>query len=639
MKYILLFLIFLQSAAGWQFSASGGLTAVYRSGQVFLTWDERPDISNEIYRVYRSTAPIDALNLAQAERLAELAEGSATFYANRYQKNGSWDYRYLERYVIADGEAPLPAQRGLYVFTARGNESGYYAVTVTPQGEVEQFNAGLTVGPVDELAADPLPVHTGLHPSEGAHVLIQYMDAARWNPSFHAPNSSNGYYGLSPSNARFVHTLQYAYDYVVVEPQAANCGGSLPAAVPVVVWLHGFGFNMYEPYDHNAPPYCAYFIYPYDQSETWWFGFARQNDYRVSGQPAAGDVVVNYTEQRVLRMIYDLLRSPVGAAAADANRVYVYGHSMGGSGTLALAWRYPEVFAAAYASQPMTNLSASTFDGGFFIQDAAVKWGTPALNLPVELQPVHGWGSRLAMYDGAGVWDWQNHQRMLPLRHHDIAPLGVAHGTDDQVVDWQTQAVPFYPLLDAANQTWAGAITENEHHDEKFNLLPPTLAIDEAGVPFAGLQAVRNESLPGFSNTSSNPPWPNDIRYRYHTGVRWAASWDAWDEPPLDSPTRWEISLCAVNPLQIGAECGSGSLTHSDITARRLQNFSVVGWYTYQWENHRVSDNALVASGSVPTSGGLLTIPQFEISPQGNRLIVYPAADQPAAVFIPCIMR
>lgn len=311
---------------------------------------------------------------------------------------------------------------------------------------------------------------------------------------------------------------------------------------------------------------------------------------------------------------------------------------MGGSGTLAFALRYPDVFAGAYASTPMTNYRTSTFNDGFFVDDVTIKWGSPGLNLPVSISAPGGWGRLLARFNGMGVWDWQNHQLMVQIHQQDFVPLGMAHNTGDNVIDWQNQAVPFYPPLDASRQTWAGAITDDDHHDERYNLLPPTMATNAAGVPFDGLQVLRMETVPGFSNATSNPPYPQTILYRYNTAIRWAASWDAWDDAPVDTPTRWEMSLCAVNKTLEGALCGTGQALSVDITLRRLQNFRVVGWHVYTWENYNVSNNALVASGEVLPSYGKITIPQVNVSPQGNRLVVRPASVQPDAIFLPVVM-
>ena len=70
-------------------------------------------------------------------------------------------------------------------------------------------------------------------------------------------------------------------------------------------------------------------------------------------------MVENFTEQRILRMVKDLLADPVHGPEIDPDRVYVAGVSMGGSGTLSMASRYPTVFAAAYADLPMTNYATS----------------------------------------------------------------------------------------------------------------------------------------------------------------------------------------------------------------------------------------------------------------------------------------
>ncbi|MCU0294290.1 MAG: hypothetical protein MUF10_20275, partial [Thermoanaerobaculaceae bacterium] len=45
------------------------LQAVHRSGQTFLTWSERVDMTGERYRVYRHSSPITATNLGSARRL------------------------------------------------------------------------------------------------------------------------------------------------------------------------------------------------------------------------------------------------------------------------------------------------------------------------------------------------------------------------------------------------------------------------------------------------------------------------------------------------------------------------------------------------------------------------------------------
>lgn len=622
-------------------AALEGLQAVHRSGQTFLTWPERSEWDLERYRVYRHTLPIHSSNLSTAQLLKEVPEDSAQFYANWYRNSSNtWSARYAERLIITEEGGELPAEIGVLVWTLSADEvfsgPGYYAVTVLPPDGSETLLPGYSIGPLDEVATDPLPIRTNVHPAPNAQVYIQYMDLHTWNASFHAPNPNNNWYGLSSNHPNAPYRLQYAYDYIVVHPDPNNCSSSMPRSLPLIVILHGWGNNAYEAYDNWAPPYCAYFLYPVDQGETWWFGFAQQHDYRQGGIPQPGDIIINYTEQRLLRMIYDLQR-PSLTPAIDPNRIYIYGHSMGGSGTLALALRYPNVFAAAYASQPVTNYRSLESGGGIDLRaDATEKWGNPAHNMPILLQAPNHWADPLQPYQGSSIWDWQNHQAMLIHRHADSTPFGIAHGINDIVIPWQTQGLPFYPLLDSANQTWGGGITDDEHHNEAFIGLPPNLQPNAQGVPFAGLQVQRAETIPGFSLSSLNPA-PQTILYRYNASLRWSSSWNNWDGLPIDEPNDWQISLCAVQPDLLNAPCNSGIPQTVNITPRRLQQFIIRPGWVYHWRTERINDHTLLNSGWVrATPHGQLTIPNVLVLPQGTRLTIH---HPDANLFLPLLLR
>jgi len=628
-------------------SASFGLTsrlqgehisALHRSGQTFLTWNERADLSGESYRVYRSSTPITASNMQQANLLYEAPEGSAYFYANRYVgESGQWAYRYLERYVIEDRGQPLEKDTGLLVWTLSPEEiggktssQGYYAVTVAPAGGQETLENGYTLGPLEEGVADPLPVEVPVNVGSRGHVFIQYMDLREWNPTFHAPNEANQYYGLDPNDPKVAHAIQYAYDYVIYEPE---CSVSATEKVAGVVNLHGWNGNNYLPYteDPDAWGWCAYKIYPVDTSETWYFGFAQKHDYRQGGEPAASDVIVNYTEDRILRMVYDLVRKPPGPAV-DFNRIYIYGHSMGASGTLAMALRYPNVFAAASASEPMTNYRTSGDGGGTdWRSDVSLKWGSLQLNLPVKIITPGNWGGHLQRYNGTGVWDWQNHQQNLRDRQGDeMVPLGVAHGRNDTVIEWATQGQQAYAAFNAARRAWGGHVTDDEHSWLGFQG-SGGMREDSSGTPFAGFQVVRDETVPGLSNSSNDLTIPPNAVGGYNQTVSWSSSWNPWDGAPVDTPGKWQVSLCSVSPEIAMSACGGGPAQTVDITPRRLQYFTIAPGAEYAWENHRVSDNSLVASGKITAGAdGTVTVKAFAVSPEGNRLVIMPMGGVPA---------
>ncbi len=613
------------------------LTAVHRSGQTFITWMELSELTGESYRIYRYEESIDASNLDQATLLYEVSEGSGNFYANRYNTgSGVWEERYLERFVIEDGGEQLAVGEGLLVWTLcmedfGGEESGtaYYAVTsVSPydQENVTDFTNENSIGPVMEAVNDPLPVEVDMDIGEGGHLYLQYMDLRQWNPTFHAPHAANGYFGLDPADPAVSESIQYAYDYVIYEPRESLCGGSVPPSVPLFLNLHGWGGNSYGPVlDLPDQYWCTYAVYLYDVSETWYFGFAGDHDYRLNNIVEECDVIVNYTEQRILRILYDLLRNPPGAIP-DPERLYVFGHSMGGSGTLALSLRYPNVFAAAYASEPMTNYSTCGDGGGIdWRVDVAWKWGAPELNLPVEIDGPGDWADHLKKYDGMGVWDWQNHQDNIQERSGDeMVPFGVAHGMNDYVIEWPTQGYPAYGAFNAGKRTWGGAVTSADHFWQGFNGLPHTIA---GAAPFSNFQAIKSETIPGLSNADNDLDLPPAEPGKFNHTLRWSSSWDPWDGPPIDDPNLWRIALCSISADPYTNDCGTGIVQTVDVTPRRLQNFIVTPGAQYAWENRTVSDNTLVDDGiAIADENGLITVADFAVGPQRNRLVLIPQA-------------
>jgi len=634
----------LKVAYQYQISGSalnlGKVSAFHRSGQTFLTWAEIPNMEAVHYRIYRSNIPINANSLPQAHLLAEIARNSANFYINRTWDTDTsrWHPRYTDRLVIEDNRPPLENGTGLFVWQLTpedlGGKSqvfGYYAITVVMPNGDEIFPPGAVTGPILEYVGDPLPVEitksTPTDPGPGGHIYIQYMDFRNWNPTFHAPNPTNQYYGLDPTDPAFAAAVQYAYDYTVYAPTPSMCGGRIPNQLPVVVDFHGWKGNRYVAPANNPTSFCAYTINPIDTSETWYFGFAKYHDYRTWGEVGAGDRIENYTEQRILRMIYDLIRNPPGPTV-DLQRIYVYGHSMGGSGALAFAERYPYLFAAAYSGQPITNYRTAGVTHQDWAADAAIKWGSPALNLPVVINAPANWADRLKKYNGIGVWDWQNYQdslsalRLASRRADDIVPFGIDHGIPDHAILFSTQGRPTYSALGLGQWPWAGIVNLADHEWSQFAGLPPSMmAIN--GIPFWNLQVRRDETVPGLSNLSGYSPLPPLEPSSYNLTLKWSSSWDAWDGAPIDTAHLYRISLCSITVhSQI---CGTGQTQTVDITPRRVQQFKTVAYALYDWENRQVSDSMLVASGRVMADkDGLITIPGFEVSPSGNRLVLRP---------------
>jgi hypothetical protein len=649
-----------------------GPTAFFRSGQTFLTWPEKQNLDGETYNIYRSDQPFSYQDITSQnmEAIARVGKGSAIFYANRYRSSTSssatWYNRYVNRFVTVDNGWELPGNTGLLVWTlgtedfgGASSGNGYYAITITPQSGSEVYSSAAYVGPIAEKVEAPTPVEitsvSGVSIGSGGHVYIQYMDLRNWNGTYSAPNSTNLYWGLSSTNVNFKNNLQYAYDYDVFVPTASMCGGTLPDYLPVFVWLHGRKAETKAGEGNYPHKYCAYTIYPFDNTDTWWYGFAKTNDFR-GPTPGAGVLVPNYTEQRVLRMIYDLERNPPGPDV-DTRKIYIAGQSMGGTGAMAMAQRYPNVFAAAYASQPITNfLTVQNSAGGDDWQaDAAIKWGDISSQNKVEISAPNGWANHLLGNNGiTKVWDWENLQvgatRSYNLGNNQ-ALFGLGASLKDTVFWPDTQAVPAYTALDSSKSPWAGWLTGKSsgspgHQWLYFNGLPTSASkanktFSTDYTPFWNLKVLKNETVPGFSNMRSDnpgaqaaiPPSGDTTSDQFfNQSVMWSASWNAFDGAPTDTTGSWKMTFCAISLTNYN--CGTSADVKVNITVRRPQNFVITPNAWYHWINNYRHNGAKYAEGDIQAdANGVLTIPNFYIRGNsgsstivytGNRLVITP---------------
>ncbi len=580
-------------------STAGGLEAVHRSGQTFLTWPEVNDDLSITYSVYRHTAPIDANTLNEAALLAELPQGTGIYWTERgrFAPNGEDHsaYRSLQNYVIEDLGPELPDGTGLFVWTAQEDAEAYYAVA---SSDGALFAAA---GPISEQMSTPAPVLVWQSEDGHSRVYTQFMDYAAYNPTFDAPREGNGFHALPEWEALSqIRSQQYAYNYWVGLPTPETCGGAVPERLPLVLNIQGWG-SRYSTFESTPWEWCAGMVWGDDPSQSWYFGFSAVHDYH-SGEPVAEGPIVNYTEARVVKAVYDtidILEAEADTPSVDTDRVYVFGHSMGGTGALMLAERYPQIFAAASASEPMMDFAASEL----FAPELEGKWGAPDLNLPVEIRgPAAG---HLAEYNGTGVWDWENLGAQLYARRGDeMAFISIAHGTQDHVIDWQTVAQPAYTHFYAGARAFIGEIIAIDHTWLAFR--------DHPNWPFDLMTFRRDESLPALSGASGSLPAPPPGVGGYNLTLEWSSSWNDFAGPPVDTPAEWSIALRSLEGEQT-----------VDVTPRRLQAFEVMPGEAYTWQNVQLSDDAVVQEGEVTADeDGLVTVQAFLVSESGNRLII-----------------
>ena len=416
-------------------------------------------MKNMLYIVIQRA--INSTNLSSAEQLATLPEGTSVYHTELmragygYEPDWNGGYSSLTNYIIQPLGEQLSDTTGLFVWTTDDNQDSYYAVTTLSSGSenTTNFDSGNTVGPITEAVSDPSPVLIWESTGEHGRVYTQFMDYDNWNPTF---DTRDG--------------LTYAYNYFVGIPHSETCGTTSPASYAIILHIEGYG-SRYEAYD--GPHYfCGYELWCDDPNQSWYYGYSATHDYSQEEGVVTTGPIVNFTEQRLLRALYDTLRDPE-YSNIDDNRIYIYGHSMAGSGSLAMAMRYPDVFAAAYCHEAMTNYSAAT-DGSvdWVSTDLVPKWGSIALNLPIENRGRYA--DHIAKYNGTGVWDWQNHQSQLVQRiGDDMAHISILHGMSDDVISWDSQGQPAYAYFYQGRRAFSSAITNDGHTWIGFNGFGP----------------------------------------------------------------------------------------------------------------------------------------------------------------------
>ena len=289
------------------------MQAVHRSGQTFLTWEEVGGDTQ--YHIYRSDQPITTATLSDASLLTSRwgpIDQDSSF--NKFGAVGAPDH-----FIIEDGGSPLEPDTGLFVYTTQAGESGtaYYAVTSTANGrENKEISVGsnAVATAVEESVSTPVPV-LAFQFSEGlGRIYTQFMDYSNWNPTL------NG----------------YAFSYIATLPHNAEPTRSYPLQIS----LHEFGGRSF-PLAHSENNWETIQIFPSDPGlsentmHTWWYGHAADHNYLTDGMVPDSGTIENFTEQRIVRAVNEIIANPDFSVDTDA--IHVAGNSMGASGALSLA--------------------------------------------------------------------------------------------------------------------------------------------------------------------------------------------------------------------------------------------------------------------------------------------------------------
>lgn len=141
------------------------ILADFRSGQTFLTWQQTVG-EGVRYRIYRSGQPFTVAEELTPQRLVGevhdhtslnlMASIDRVALSNTPRPQ---EYKIPQRvyFVVREGQPPLTPSTGLYVYTAKSDETAFYAVTAVIDGvEQRSLNPGpagnvLSAGVVERM--------------------------------------------------------------------------------------------------------------------------------------------------------------------------------------------------------------------------------------------------------------------------------------------------------------------------------------------------------------------------------------------------------------------------------------------------------------------------------------------------------
>jgi pimeloyl-ACP methyl ester carboxylesterase len=564
------------------------LRAWHRAGQTFLTWTEvmNPVTQDNIsiqelkniqthveqthrlrYRIYRSTRPIKTIDgLKPITETLPLSGWNTDYYGIAPKPEDK-----AFRYVVEDGKEQVALGTGIYVNNPTEAGKAYYAVTVLVNDkENTALDAANTLqAPIDENIGAGLPVlQRVVKPASFQYVenptLYYYV---RWE----VPHNSS-----IPGRP---------FDYIVaIPPKPAK-------RAPVGIHLHAWGGSLNHDYGwwyngERGAVLVASNQNPYD----WWTGY---HERLGTGQPLKTQadwtkgVVRPYTQRRLLAFL-DWVAAQWDV---DLTRTFVAGNSMGGSGALMLALRFPEriAWAVSWVGIHVPSMSPQ-FKGSYEYVYGKPEWG-------------------VKFEDGTPAWDYFNNAwylRRYPEK--DIAFLTFSNGKNDTAIGWQ-QVVEFYRALQETRQPHMFVWGQEGHNQRAY--MPRG-----GGERVMPIDIRTNQSLPAFTNCSldnkpgTGEPGNGDAAGQINGYLYWET------DNIVDKVARWEMTIGLIGQAP-------RDTATVDITPRRRQQFNAKQGDRFTWTNTSLRSNEAIQSGQVVADQwGLIKLEKVLVGKSKNRISI-----------------
>lgn len=544
------------------------LQATCRSGQVFLTWQEHDLPADALLTVHGHHEPITADNLPAVLVLAShVHRGSARdWWQDPQSFNLKAEPAEPKGFVIAPGTAALAPDSGLHVHTVAAATAGqrYYAVTWSGSQTIVPGANSLTRPCLAEVG-QPNPIWQATTPvpqprSASGKALIIALHG-RGGGITAGPKAQ-------PANCLWFGNRDQGWrEGLPVKFNLSSTDDAVTLTLHDRVWANRPVRESTDGRDH-----CP-------AISTWWFGYNRNLPITTDTPEIIGS---NYTQRYILALI-QWAQNWLGT---DPSQTYLTGGSMGGSGAVALALHYPDVFAAVLAHVPVYSYTWDT---------CSTSQAATAGRIACPMGPLKNRTAKLL--DGTDLLRHLDGARNISVQT-DTPPIFATNGRGDASIPWINNP-PFYRAANNARQAFAVYWNDGAHG------MSSSAPADVKNWSTQFRKYRLNQPFPAFSNGSDNRdfgdgnPEDGDREGWLNRGLDWHSV--------TDQPNRLAMTITANYP----------DITYPvtvDVTPRRIQAFKAIPGETLLLQLNQDQP----VTYTVPANG-LLTVTSLKINtPEGT---------------------
>lgn len=361
--------------------------------------------------------------------------------------------------------------------------------------------------------------------------------------------------------------------FIVVEPAKPS------DAPPMLVYLHSAGNEFQPSIPTNLPGFGPDFLtlalHSVGGQQDGWHGW-----HKIAKDPKKFVRTYAPVEHRLLATIEWVARK----YKVDRNRIYLWGISMGGSGTLGLGLARGDIIASIYVVVP-AGVEHGWHRMGFPERKALAK--RPATGATLEVTRPDDYLARVA---GVG----------LP----DPPPLvNFSSQTDGWALNQENLIQTMHDGRHLMVFCWAPI-----GHTANWNLTNPAV------VKYPWLSIRKDQAYPAFTDASTDQKYPGlqskeaDQAGQINAYFRW--------KNQADEPMRFQMELSLMDAKEVSTSAKPFAVPEKsvvDVTPRRLQKFKVQAGKSCAW---RLTEaDKVIQSGTIrPDPVGLLTIPRLTIT-------------------------